>query len=60
VSGQLHASAALRPGRETWYPLNRRLGWELNPGRPAGGLVTLFYKNIEKSQYNENQQNEGI
>jgi hypothetical protein len=26
VSGQLHAPAALPPGKEPWYPLDRRLG----------------------------------
>jgi len=26
VSGQLHAMAALPPGKEFWYPLDRRLG----------------------------------
>jgi hypothetical protein len=26
VSGQLHAPAALTPGKETLYPLDRRLG----------------------------------
>jgi hypothetical protein len=26
VSGQLHAPAALPPGKEPWYPLYRRLG----------------------------------
>jgi hypothetical protein len=26
VSGQLHALAALPPGKEPWYPLDRRLG----------------------------------
>jgi hypothetical protein len=26
VSGQLHASATLLPGRKLWYPLDRRLG----------------------------------
>jgi hypothetical protein len=27
VSGQLHAPAALSPGKSPWYPLDRRLGW---------------------------------
>jgi hypothetical protein len=26
VSGQLHALAALPPGKSPWYPLDRRLG----------------------------------
>jgi hypothetical protein len=26
VSGQLHAPAALPPGKSPWYPLDRRLG----------------------------------
>jgi hypothetical protein len=26
VSGQLHAPAALPPGKRPWYPLDRRLG----------------------------------
>jgi hypothetical protein len=26
MSGQLHASAALTPGKNPWYPLARRLG----------------------------------
>jgi len=26
VSGQLHSSVALPPGKEPWYPLDRRLG----------------------------------
>jgi len=26
MSGQLHAPAALSPGKESLYPLNRRLG----------------------------------
>jgi hypothetical protein len=26
VSGQLHAPAALPPGKEPWYPVDRRLG----------------------------------
>jgi hypothetical protein len=26
VSGQLHAQAALPPGKSPWYPLDRRLG----------------------------------
>jgi hypothetical protein len=26
VSGQLHAPAAFPPGKEPWYPLDRRLG----------------------------------
>jgi hypothetical protein len=26
VNGQLHAQAALLPGKEPWYPLDRRLG----------------------------------
>jgi hypothetical protein len=26
VSGQLHAPAALPPGKDPWYPLGRRLG----------------------------------
>jgi hypothetical protein len=26
VSGQLHAPAALPPGKEPWYPLHRKLG----------------------------------
>jgi len=35
VSGQLHTPAALFPGKEPWYPLNRTLGetqyWSLFP-----------------------------
>jgi hypothetical protein len=26
VSGQLHAPAVLPPGKDSWYPLDRRLG----------------------------------
>jgi hypothetical protein len=26
VNGQLHALAALPPGKSSWYPLDRRLG----------------------------------
>jgi hypothetical protein len=26
VNGQLHAPAALPPGKDPWYPLDRRLG----------------------------------
>jgi hypothetical protein len=46
VSGQLHAPAALLPGKEPWYPLDRRLGGaqsrsgrgaeEKNSQRPPG------------------------
>jgi hypothetical protein len=30
VSGQLHAPAALPPGKSSWYPLDRRLGGAQN------------------------------
>jgi hypothetical protein len=34
VSGQVHAPAALNPGKSPWYPLDRRLGGPQNrPGR---------------------------
>jgi hypothetical protein len=34
VSGQLHASAALPPGKNLWYPLDRRLsGHQSRSGR---------------------------
>jgi hypothetical protein len=34
VSGQLHAPAALPPGKEPWYPLDRRLdGPPIRSGR---------------------------
>jgi hypothetical protein len=46
VSGQLHAPAALPPGKSLWYPLDRRLGGpqsrsgrggeEKNPQLPPG------------------------
>jgi len=38
VSGQLHAPAALPPGKEPWYPLDRRLGGpQSRSGR--GGVI---------------------
>jgi hypothetical protein len=33
VSGQLHAPAALPPGKEPWYPLDRKAG---GPQRRSG------------------------
>jgi hypothetical protein len=30
ISGQLHAPAALLPGKSPWYPLDRRLGGPQN------------------------------
>jgi len=40
VSGQLHVPAASPPGKNPWYPLDRRLG------RPQSGLDTVVKKNI--------------
>jgi hypothetical protein len=37
VSGQLHAPAALPPGKSPWYPLDRRLGGpQSRSGRGVG------------------------
>jgi len=37
VSGQLHASATLHPGKSPWYPLDRRLGGPQNRSGRGGG-----------------------
>jgi hypothetical protein len=39
ASGQLHAPAALPPGKEPWYPLNRRLG---GPQSRSGCFSTVL------------------
>jgi hypothetical protein len=36
VSGQLHAPAALLPGKEPWYPLDRKLGGHQGHSRCSG------------------------
>jgi hypothetical protein len=36
LSGQLHAPAALPPGKEPWYPLDKRLG---GPQSPSGRFL---------------------
>jgi hypothetical protein len=36
VSGQLNAPAALAPGRESWYPLDRKLGGPQSRSRSSG------------------------
>jgi len=36
VSGQLHAPAALSPGNNRWYPLDRRLCGPLNQSGRGG------------------------
>jgi hypothetical protein len=52
VSGQLHAPAALPPGKEPWYPLVRRLagphsrsgrGGEEKNSQPLPGLEPLYH-----------------
>jgi hypothetical protein len=43
VSGQLHAPAALPPGKEPWYPLDRRLG---------GNIILVYvctFQNMEST-----------
>jgi hypothetical protein len=55
VSDQLHASAALSPGENPWYPLGRKLGGpqsrsgrcgeEKNP-QPLSGLETPIIQPI--------------
>jgi hypothetical protein len=54
VSGQLHATAALPPGKEPRYPLDRRLGglqrWSGHDGentsQPLLGMYKLTVENI--------------
>jgi hypothetical protein len=55
VSGQLHAPAALSPGKSPWYPLDRRLhgpqsqfgcGGEEKNSQPLPGLKPLIIQPI--------------
>jgi hypothetical protein len=55
VSGQLHAPAALPPGKNPWYPLDRRLGGppsrsgrggEEKNSQPADKLRAEFIRRI--------------
>jgi hypothetical protein len=48
VSGQLHAPAALLPGKKPWYPLDRKLG---GPQSRSGRLSLVCpLKNFESSK----------
>jgi hypothetical protein len=53
VSGQLHAPAALPPGKSPWYPFYRRLG---GPWSWSGryGEVKIFYptQQVGRTSYN--------
>jgi hypothetical protein len=40
-SGQLHAPAALPPGKSPWYPLDRRLGGPQSQSRRFGEVKIL-------------------
>jgi hypothetical protein len=41
VSGQLHATAALPPGKEPRYPLDRGLGGPQSRSGPHGEVIIL-------------------
>jgi hypothetical protein len=48
VSGQLHAPAALPPGKNSWYPLDRRLdGPQSRSGRGGEGKYSEPLPGIE-------------
>jgi len=52
VNGELHAPAALLPGKETWYPLDRRLsGPKRRSGRGAEEKKSLTLPEIEPRSF---------
>jgi hypothetical protein len=55
MSGQLHTPAALLPGKEPWYPLNRTLGenhnWSLFPYWDLSHLGNWYSEEVLKIHF---------
>jgi len=46
VSGHLHTLAALPPGKDPWYPLDRRLGGPQSRSGPSAVITIVPFTKI--------------